>query len=64
MDYVTCVQVDEDNNPVGPDGSLIDPSQAQRRIVAAKQTTLFEAEDKEGESKCANTSKKGGLQTL
>ena len=50
VDYVTCVPVDETNYTAA--------NSAQRRIVAAKQTTLFEAEDKDngGDSK-GNTKK-------
>ena len=44
LDYVTCVKV-EDGNDLGTGDNT------KSRIVAAKQTTLFEAEDKGTDSK-------------
>ena len=55
LDYVTCVKVEEGKNFGTADN-------AQRTIVAAKQTTLFEAEDKASESKQAKKSGQPPLQ--
>ena len=56
LDYVTCVKVDEGNNFGSGENT-------KSRIVAAKQTTLFEAEDKGTDSKQASQ-KKNGQQSM